>query len=54
VTAVLKNCRSYESCYQQCFIKNAVSMTVVIQKQLQQRGQQYFKIEVFTGDDSSA
>jgi hypothetical protein len=29
-------------------------MTAVIQKQLQRRGQQYFKIEVFTGDDSSA
>jgi hypothetical protein len=29
-------------------------MTAVIDKQLQGRGQQYFKIEVFTADDSSA
>jgi hypothetical protein len=29
-------------------------MTAVIQKQLQHRGQQYFKIEVFTADDSNA
>jgi hypothetical protein len=29
-------------------------MTAVIQKLVQQRGQQYFKIEVYTVDDSSA
>jgi hypothetical protein len=29
-------------------------MAAVIQKELQQRGQQYFKIEVFTAADSNA